>query len=136
MNNRSKRRSQGLRLLLIAITSITAFAIWESNSVLLLLSVNSGSRQLAPSFCQRSCPFRRNKIVLDHYGYNGLRFVLRSRNGSCWSLRCHYSDEFFPFSAQNSDRESILRVMTNMAGYLCATVYAPPPGTMVRNISS
>jgi hypothetical protein len=22
--------------------------------------------------CQRSCPFRRNKIVIDHFGLNGL----------------------------------------------------------------
>lgn len=55
-----------------------------------------------PDSCMRPCRHRKNKIILDHFGLNGL-----------------------------SDRESIFRVMTDLAGYLCATVYAPPPSTML-----
>lgn len=54
------------------------------------------------SSCMRPCKHYKNKMVLDHFGLNGL-----------------------------SDRESIFRVMTELAGYLCATLYIPPPSTML-----
>lgn len=55
--------------------------------------------------CRRQCTHRRNKIVLEHLGKEGF-----------------------------DDRREIFDFFTSLAGYLCATVRAPPPYTMLSII--
>jgi hypothetical protein len=60
-----------------------------------------------PEQCRQECPphlKHKNIILLDHYEAAGL-----------------------------GNRHSLFSQMANLAGYLCATVYAPPPHTMVSN---
>jgi hypothetical protein len=104
------------RIRLCALVAVVLL-FWVPQSIHLQQASSSSETKKAASNddvatnpCWRECPphiQHKNVILLDHYG-----------------------------SAGFSDREYVFGVMTNLAAYLCATVHAPPPTTMVSTSNS
>lgn len=87
----------GFVLGFLVLTGCSRIFILESPTLSNLFTTSLGENGSSIS-CRRPCPFRRNKIVLDHYGLNGLRYVLSFLDGfsGMWISRELTDGSFLP----------------------------------------